>query len=470
MNNILRGSQAAPALRRLRFLSGTYHRLYSSGEASKAVLYKLFSKITRLVSLLKRLVHGSVIRKTIGISLLLSGMFSTAAIQAQNFSDPQAFPQLSTEGVILPALLDIDADGDLDITGLNGDGNDLRPFLIENIGTPEDFDFPEFVLDGINLEIDPNIERALFFDGGDLDNDGDDDLVTYFYDDELGENYILYYENLGSNEFASVDTLNSVNFITGEFFFSHDLNLVDIDSDGDLDVVGIGTSLEGFSTEEYETVLIEWENIGTSDDAQFANGTVDLNFPAMPYNGVPLNEIADFDNDGDLDVLLAIYDYDIESTLMRYVENTGSGYNDPIDLQLIPSDLTILPTSGDLDNDGDIDILYEVYDYDDTSNLTNLFWLENMQLSSVEEWSYEEGELSLLQTVVDHQLILNVSLQQYTNLNLSIVNAQGAILAQRFESVLQDQLALDVSALVAGVYFLNVSGDNRQKTFKFIKG
>ena len=100
---------------------------------------------------------------------------------------------------------------------------------------------------------------------------------------------------------------------------------------------------------------------------------------------------------------------------------------------------------------------------------SNLYWLENQQLSSVEDWTDEEVQLSLSSTLVVSQLILNIELQDYTDLRISIIDGQGAMLKQRATSLIQDNITFDVGDLPAGIYYVNVASDNRQRTLRFVK-
>ena len=467
MQQIFRNSQSGLALKQLRFLSSTFTRIHKSGQANKAVLSGLIQKIAKLVKQLERLVHGKVIRKALGATIL--SVFLSASIQAQNFSEPQALPTVEADGILVPMLIDIDADGDLDISGLFIESYLDNPFfLIENTGTPEAIEYDALIAGGVDIEL-PEFDLIPFFNAGDMDNDGDQDLISYSFDYDTYDNIVLYYENLGSNAFAPVDTLNVTSANDGLFLLTFDLNVVDLDADGDLDIVGVGTNFPSFISSEYATALAYWENQGTSEEVQLAEGRIEFVFPEIRYDGIPLSEIADFDNDGDVDVLLAIYDYNSESTIMSYVENNGTGFNDPIDPLVVPSDQTILTASGDIDNDGDIDILYEIYYESDPTMQSNLYWLENQQLSSVEDWTDEEVQLSLSSTLVVSQLILNIELQDYTDLKISIIDGQGAMLKQRATSLIQDNITFDVGDLPAGIYYVNVASDNRQRTLRFVK-
>jgi len=471
MNFHLRNSQRTHSLRRLRFLSSSFAKLKKSGTAAELVLKEIFTKISKLINELKFLVGRSIIKKTIGTSLLLSGLFINNSIQAQNFAKAEALPSFPVEGALIPVLIDIDSDGDLDIAGVSYFENydSLGTVLIENIGTTSDFNLGSIDTEVLSLEY-LHVEPAPFMDAGDLDNDGDYDLISYGIDYDTYQNQIIYYENLGADGFAAPEVI-----VTSDpnslFIFTNDLNLVDVDSDGDLDVAGIGSDVVSFLDDEYATVLVVWKNNGTPEEPAIGEGEIDFRFPSIPYEGIPLNEIADFDNDGDLDILLTLIDYDTDKTAVSYIENNGSGFEDPIDPG-INSDFGgyIIPTSGDIDGDGDIDLVFELYEEFVTDpNNTDLYWLENLQTSAVEEWTDEEGKLNLVQTVVAEKLSLMVDLSTSSDLRLCIFDSNGSIIMTKTQTTSSGQIDFDVTALSQGMHFLHVNMANKIKTLKFIK-
>ena len=161
MQQIFRNSQSGLALKQLRFLSSTFTRIHKSGQANKAVLSGLIQKIAKLVKQLERLVHGKVIRKALGATIL--SVFLSASIQAQNFSEPQALPTVEADGILVPMLIDIDADGDLDISGLFIESYLDNPFfLIENTGTPEAIEYDALIAGGVDIEL-PEFDLIPFF-------------------------------------------------------------------------------------------------------------------------------------------------------------------------------------------------------------------------------------------------------------------------------------------------------------------
>ena len=182
----------------------------------------------------------------------------------------------------------------------------------------------------------------------DLDNDGDMDLVS---GDDSGT--LLYFENTGASTTPNfVPRTGTANPFDG-FDVGSDSAPVfgDLDADGDMDIV-VG---------EKDGKLNYFENTGTSTAPVFVQRTGSANL----FDGFSIGEyskpaLGDLDNDGDLD--LVVSDEDVN---FIYYENTGtstvpaftlsSGAASPfdgIDLEGIDHDSTI--SFGDLDGDGSL--------------------------------------------------------------------------------------------------------------------
>jgi len=205
------------------------------------------------------------------------------------------------------AMVDMDGDGDFDIlsghyASINYTNSSL--FYLENIGTQELPAFTESVRDPFGLEPREEDDYLLGLSFGDLDDDGDMDLVTHrgIYVEYQGiENRFQYFENIGDEQNPSFTEsveapfgLESQNgLLTGG-------NLVDLDKDGDLDLVA--------SVQSYYGSLLYYENIGDKTSPEFSTGIIN---PAGLESDTPHHSFsfADLDGDGDLDAVSTPSDY-----------------------------------------------------------------------------------------------------------------------------------------------------------------
>ena len=175
-----------------------------------------------------------------------------------------------------PAFADLDADGDIDV--LLGKWNRDLSFL-RNIGSST---VPEFELVDekfVSLTRGQNSSPAL----GDMDNDGDLDLfvgeasgtLNYYQNDGTAQEPLFV---LVSDKYQDIDAGRR----------SYPV-LVDLDVDGDLDLV-IGSELEG---------AVLYMNTGTPEVMSLVeSGTID----GVRFQTIVTPEFVDIDNDGDLDV------------------------------------------------------------------------------------------------------------------------------------------------------------------------
>ncbi|MBP6606679.1 MAG: VCBS repeat-containing protein [Nitrospira sp.] len=201
--------------------------------------------------------------------------------------------------------------------------------------------------DGIDVE---SFSRPTL---GDLDGDGDLDAVIGAQDGTL-----RYYQNTGTtsapqyveqtgaaNPFSGID----VGGISGP-------TLGDLDGDGDLDAV-VG---------EFLGTLRYYQNTGTASAPAYAEQTGSAN----PFNGIAVGlysvpTLGDLDGDGDLDTVVGIDD-----GTLRYYQNTGTasapayaeqtGSANPFS-GIDVGDYSV-PTFGDLDGDGDLDVVVGIDD------------------------------------------------------------------------------------------------------------
>ncbi|MEM6965473.1 MAG: FG-GAP-like repeat-containing protein [Bacteroidota bacterium] len=234
---------------------------------------------------------------------------------------------------------DIDNDGDLDVVAISFE--DDKVVWFENNDGQGDFSSEKIISDNANNIFGPVSVYAI-----DVDIDGNLDIVTAsFFDNQLA-----WIKNLdGQGNFGNPQSIdNSVTF--ARYAYPADLN-----GDGNQDLIGISSN---------NGTVVWYENISPSPLGPFNNGTGIITNANQPQTAFA----ADLDGDGDLDVVTASTGDDE----VAWFENLD-GQGDFGTQQIISNSLNGAEDvhAADLDGDGDMDILC-TSDFDD-----ELVWFEN---------------------------------------------------------------------------------------------
>ena len=277
------------------------------------------------------------------------GEMPTFALETERFEDIEIVNQIgSLHGANTLAFADPDGDGDLDLFW--GDFFEPGLLLIENRGstcsrpdfrtTPEPFPPSDpMSTSGYNA---PSL--------GDADGDDDTDLLVGVlggaYDATTTlTNNLYFYERSGSDY-----TLATKRYVGGiDVGNESTVAAGDIDGDGDLDLL-LSNKIEP-STGVSSRVRI-LENIGSSTAPAFQmRDAIDL---PDAYHYAPA--LGDLDGDGDPDLVLGTWDGDV-----LYVENDNGALvpaqDGPTVIASLPRGSNATPTLGDIDGDGDLDLL-----------------------------------------------------------------------------------------------------------------
>ena len=278
-------------------------------------------------------------------------------------------------------LADVDQDGDFDavVCGRNidelalflegGPGGTLAPAV--ELGVPNQMDWAEFAdfnEDGFTdvvLGARSLVGLVVIFDGlpggefseeprtirvcreiratrvGDLDQDSHQDLVVVGHASE--EVQILIGDGAGAFEFGS--RIRASPWRNG-FPYPQSAELIDLDSDGFLDIAAIGLGSR---------------TIDLSFNDQLGGFTRTRSWTAPIYEdgsrpGCSNGEWADFDGDGQFDCLLSLTDFGAQQFAILKLDDTG----EITETTLHPgstSGLSWFPSSGDFDGDGDVDVV-----------------------------------------------------------------------------------------------------------------
>jgi len=230
-----------------------------------------------------------------------------------------------------------------------------------------------FGLEYLNAVGKQDASKLLFYD---MDGDGDLDAVVSGIDSiDFSGNFtyskITYFiatqENTGDNKhpvFAPRKPfMTDFPFPNGYFYPV----IGDLNSDNKPDLI-VSSGLD----DAKNLLTLYYERISLTGSAQFnIIGHDSLELPAFVGGSLFLPELADFDKDGDLDLLMCGYQLikyssgdKVQQPIFMYAKNIGSKstpkflgwYQNPYGLENFTS-TTHLATTGDIDNDGDIDML-----------------------------------------------------------------------------------------------------------------
>lgn len=414
------------------------------------------SLLVRIQNIIREFIQSGSqkLRKAAIAAMLIIGSYQGSA---QFFADPVKpfYGAVGTSEFNLPYLVDLDNDGDLDVFSAGYYGSFS---YFENTGnaTNPSYGSPQFSPFGLD-----SIQGILAYPTfADMDNDGDLDLIT------SGEYYsygsILYFENIGnanSPNFAAPQT-NPFGFQSaGNDVYITFPEAADLDGDGDVDL------LVGTYDSYYTKMFVYYENTGTQQTPVFSTG---LNDPfgllgQLSRFGVP--RLVDIDNDGDLDLFSADEYGAYYKAEIAYFENTGTTFN-PSFANLVHSPFGIkdtaryiaFPAFGDVDNDGDMDMIVGEY-YDP---LSSLYFYENIGVDAISEQNLISLEVYPNPTTE----WVNVELNGDKNI-IELTDANGKLI---FREESQSKLyQRNLSSLESGVYFIKVRGEMESKTIKLVK-
>ncbi|WP_271856300.1 T9SS type A sorting domain-containing protein [Patiriisocius marinus] len=307
-------------------------------------------------------------------------LIQTIIVSAQ-FSDSKPITT-TADGVRWVANADIDGDGYQDIITANRFGSDVSWYK-----NNESISFNEIQIGVLN--------QTSMVATGDLDGDGDVDIIASSIPDHL----IVWYENLdGEGNFGSRIIIS--NTALSPFFF---LLIEDIDADGDLDIMSSGDAsriewyenldsqatfgsaiiIDSTISSSRSLIMEDIDSDGDLDLVSDSTGKVNIywlenndgfgNFGiknAIGGNGLAASRIraADFDGDGDIDILGVYLALD-KFVWYENIDGLGNfGDEKIISSTDNPSGVAL----ADFDNDNDVDILTS------SVNSPTLKWYENL--------------------------------------------------------------------------------------------
>ncbi len=237
-----------------------------------------------------------------------------------NFGDERIITQLVINSPLSIVITDIDNDGYKDL--ISASSNDDKIAWFKNIDGQGDFGEPQVVT--------VFAEGAISVDFADIDNDGDNDLASASWAD----NKIAWYENTNG-----LGNFGDQQIISTNVAMPQHVHTADLDNDGDVDV--LSTSFDDNKIAWYENT----DGLGSFGPQQII--TTNAIEPSVSFT-------ADIDGDEDMDI---IYTSWAESKI-AWLENVdGLGDFGPQQIITTSADGAVYVQAGDLDNDGDEDVV-----------------------------------------------------------------------------------------------------------------
>jgi len=287
-------------------------------------------------------------------------------------------------GSSFPTFFDIDGDDDFDL--YIGDITNQNVWLFRNDGGADSAEFVLVTPASISLPSDTLCSlcvTAVWTELGDLDGDGLPDLLAIPSQDQGRLTRDLYrFQNNGIADsaafvFAGDSLLAGIDLGVRSY-----PTLADLDGDADLDMV------VSHLVEAGAPGLILFENVGTTAAPSYLRAAAPNPVDAIVHDSLdtPSPEFADMDGDGDLDAVVGQAGFNRQ---VFYFENQGTRFTasfsyqgtllDPIrqNIRRRP-DGYATPTAGDLDGDGDLDLLVGEFG---SSGRPKIYFYRNVGLS-----------------------------------------------------------------------------------------
>jgi len=324
------------------------------------------------------------------------------------------------DGIIVAITADLDGDGDMDV--ITNSQNDQTLAWFENLDGEGNFGPRQIITNTATNS------RSVY--AGDLDGDGDIDIVS----SDSGSTTIVWFENLDG-----LGTFSTEHIIAPAAPAVEDVYGIDLDGDGDLDIISATNSEDKVAWHE------NLDGLGNFGTQQII--TTNAGIPTSVY-------ATDLDNDGDNDIISAGADFD-DGKIAWYENLDGLGSFGPLQIIATDTDGTRSVYAADLDGDGDEDVLAALLvDYD-------IKWYENQTILGIEDNNVENNIL-IYPNPAAETLFIN---SDNPVTKVTIYNILGEKLWQQ-EGVIEQ---LDISQLNTGIFFIKTATEQGVLTKKLIK-
>ncbi|MCP3982060.1 MAG: hypothetical protein GY716_22370 [bacterium] len=253
------------------------------------------------------------------------------------------------DSVRMVVAVDMDGDGDLDL--VSASASDDKIAWYDNADGLGGF--------GTKTEVGTSADFARAVFAGDLDGDGDPDLLSASENDDA----IAWYENQGASWLAT-DITTGADGAASVF-------AADLDGDGDLDALAASENDDKVAWHRNNGGASTWTEFVITQDPDGAGGS------EGEADGVYTAIAADLDLDGDLDVISA----SLNDDKVAWYPNDGTGIFGAQQSITLSAVQAVRLDVADMDADGDLDVLCASFG-DDT-----VAWYENPLVGSLVVWT-----------------------------------------------------------------------------------
>jgi hypothetical protein len=440
-------------LKRKFFLfSARLQKSINSGKFWKLSKKERNSLVQRVEKLRQRLAAINPKHAIAGAALFLgaSGAMAQPFTQQTGTNNPANVVTVVNSGYSAPVFGDLDNDGDMDM--IVGDYNNMQYFLNTGTATAPVFTAQTGTSNPLGVLGIGSYAYYLVPALGDIDGDGDLDVFMGADGDTM-----FYYKNTGTASSAAFTLMTGTNNILPDFPSADYLDevapsFVDIDNDGDLDVM-VG--------EEDHTAIYMLRNTGTptapvlvyESSTSLNNPFAALNPTMSGYRTEP--GFGDVDADGDYDALVGH-----GGSANQYFKNTGTAAV-PVFTEMTGTDnpfVAITPNgyfySAFVDIDGDTDMDMFV------GSGTEIQYYKNVNPTTEISENVLEG-FSMYPNPANS--ILNINLEG--KYSVRITDLTGKVVMQQNLS----EKTINVESLKAGVYMVEVTQDGNKAVRSLVK-